>query len=584
MNKSKKKKYVKSSNAITLIALVVTIIVLIILAGISISLILGENGIIDKSKQARNKYEEEAAIEKLEMVLTDLQADKFTNTTYNENQYVDDKLIVQGMTPVGDIILVDGWQFEIDRPTLTIKTVLGKGQENKNIEIAVSKEISEGFIYATLTLQVKYTGTISEILINGKNVEVPEAVEGVYTVTQDVTENGKYSIVVKDEDGNYKIGTEEVTDIMEDMDIYTKADLEKFRDNVNKGMTYEGKTVRLMSDIYLNEGKYTIAEDGTPTFSTDAEQWTPIGNYSVDTTLTFKGTFEGNKHTIDGLYINSTNYYQGLFGKNEGLLQNVILKNIYVKSTGNYVGGLVGSTSGKVNNIRSGGYVYANAIVGGIVGETSNAIEYCINMNTVIGYNDRIGGIVGHTDGNISRCGNYGNISSEVSHIAGGIAGHCYNNISECYNFGKISTGADGSGGIVGQCHGAATIKDCYNRGAISGYRQIAGIVGDSYQTTSKTILNCYNTGSLSGNDRIGSIAGQTQYTQVNNCIWLSSPGALGNNAGGSSVVNSEQVTEDVLKSSVTRLGDAFKNDIQDEKGNWIYNDGFPILSWQLEM
>ena len=44
----------KGQKGITLVALVVTIIVLIILAGISISLILGDNGIITKAKEARN--------------------------------------------------------------------------------------------------------------------------------------------------------------------------------------------------------------------------------------------------------------------------------------------------------------------------------------------------------------------------------------------------------------------------------------------------------------------------------------------------------------------------------------------------
>jgi len=44
-----------SNKAITLIALVVTIVVLLLLAGISISLVLGDNGLIKKSKNARNE-------------------------------------------------------------------------------------------------------------------------------------------------------------------------------------------------------------------------------------------------------------------------------------------------------------------------------------------------------------------------------------------------------------------------------------------------------------------------------------------------------------------------------------------------
>ena len=43
----------RNQNAITLIALVVTIVVILILAGVTISLLLDENGIIAKSKDAR---------------------------------------------------------------------------------------------------------------------------------------------------------------------------------------------------------------------------------------------------------------------------------------------------------------------------------------------------------------------------------------------------------------------------------------------------------------------------------------------------------------------------------------------------
>ena len=52
------RKILKRENGITLIALVITIIVLIILAGISISLILGDNGIVEKAKQAKEQTEQ----------------------------------------------------------------------------------------------------------------------------------------------------------------------------------------------------------------------------------------------------------------------------------------------------------------------------------------------------------------------------------------------------------------------------------------------------------------------------------------------------------------------------------------------
>jgi type II secretory pathway pseudopilin PulG len=54
----KKKIKNKQERGITLIALVVTIVVLLILAGVSISLVLNNNGVISKAKDARNQYAE----------------------------------------------------------------------------------------------------------------------------------------------------------------------------------------------------------------------------------------------------------------------------------------------------------------------------------------------------------------------------------------------------------------------------------------------------------------------------------------------------------------------------------------------
>ena len=57
----------KNKNGITLIALVVTIVVLLILAGVSISLVLDNNGIINKSKDARNQYAQSRKNEQVDL-------------------------------------------------------------------------------------------------------------------------------------------------------------------------------------------------------------------------------------------------------------------------------------------------------------------------------------------------------------------------------------------------------------------------------------------------------------------------------------------------------------------------------------
>ena len=52
---------------ITLVALVVTIIILLILAGVTINMVLGQNGLIQKSKIAKGKYENAALDEKAQL-------------------------------------------------------------------------------------------------------------------------------------------------------------------------------------------------------------------------------------------------------------------------------------------------------------------------------------------------------------------------------------------------------------------------------------------------------------------------------------------------------------------------------------
>ena len=70
-------KNLKEYRGITLITLVVTIIVLIIIAGVSISLILRENGIINKALMGNDEYTKEVAIEKINLKITNAQMNKY---------------------------------------------------------------------------------------------------------------------------------------------------------------------------------------------------------------------------------------------------------------------------------------------------------------------------------------------------------------------------------------------------------------------------------------------------------------------------------------------------------------------------
>lgn len=74
---SKKNKKIDNKNGITLIALVVTMVAIFILAGVSIRLVTGDNGLIKKATDVRNQVEKEAENEEKER-------DELTKQIYNK--------------------------------------------------------------------------------------------------------------------------------------------------------------------------------------------------------------------------------------------------------------------------------------------------------------------------------------------------------------------------------------------------------------------------------------------------------------------------------------------------------------------
>lgn len=252
-----------------------------------------------------------------------------------------------------------------------------------------------------------------------------------------------------------------------------------FRDIVNgangRKMNSDACAV-LTADIVLNDG--TFDENGRYTKGESGmwlSDWTPMGQYERTSTAPegYGGTFDGQGHTIKGLYV-STNaentHASGLFAQLTGsaVVQNVTVTGyIYVHGVGGgNVGGIAGEANGAaIRNCRnlcdirlnkvdgSLGGVQINA--GGIAGSSSGTIENCRNDGTLrtiapnddIGTMGRVGGIVGMSDrGTIRGCVNTGTISGGIS---------------------RGPEGRHGMGGILGVSFDASLIQDCYNTGSI---------------------------------------------------------------------------------------------------------------------
>ena len=279
--------------------------------------------------------------------------------------------------------------------------------------------------------------------------------------------------------------------------------------------------------------------------------WTPISK--------FKGTFNGNGHTISNLKINRSdleyyglftylggatvknlrlenvdvvglNYVGGLAGKTES---NAIIENISVtgavQGIGN-VGGLVGCiVQSKCANLYSGAIAKGEKVVGGLAGGIDFKTELFNSFSTGDVYGlassgQKIGGFAGGIASSkiIENIYATGNVYAPNSYSVGGLIGHLsYTPVKNCYSTGDV-VASSSVGGIVGTTHSSsasvATITNAFASGTVNSKGSTAGgIVGNLYGT----VENCTFKGDLLAKSFYsGGIAGSTggSNTTIKNC------------------------------------------------------------------
>lgn len=137
----------RNGRGITLIALIITIIVLLILAGVSINAITGDSGVLNRANTAAEKHKMEQAKEKLNITLANAGGEKRLNYEYNQDEFLDDFIEkeIEDVSISGDIVIVDGYAFELDRSVPKIGKDLGKrGELNiPEVILTVTSPISE---------------------------------------------------------------------------------------------------------------------------------------------------------------------------------------------------------------------------------------------------------------------------------------------------------------------------------------------------------------------------------------------------------------------------------------------------------
>lgn len=199
--------------------------------------------------------------------------------------------------------------------------------------------------------------------------------------------------------------------------LSTGAELAWYAAQVNAGT---GKDGRLTADIDLGDF-----------------DWTPMGS----STKPFAAKFEGDGHTVSGLFIDAPNANNnGLFG---------------------YVKGASIDAPASVCGVAVHGQVTAKQYSAGVAGyiHQYSTVERCANYATVKGLGTYIGGVVGYI----------GNPTGVVT---------------DCYN-ARTVTGTTNCGGVVGGHFANARIENLFNIGEVSGSR-VAACVGG---TTSKSAV-----------------------------------------------------------------------------------------------
>lgn len=298
--------------------------------------------------------------------------------------------------------------------------------------------------------------------------------------------------------------------------IKNETQLRAFAEYVNNGNNCEGQRIYLANDIKVNSN----------------EEWVPIGNNDHR----FKGTFDGQGHTISGLVFtrgdkkDSDLSYIGLFGVLEsGTIKNITLADskleisydltkdirdmstdIDIADNGDitdtafaYLGGIVGFNNyGTVENCTINSNVKISGLnkIGGIVGiNWAGTVKNCTNNGTITGFRNT-GGIAGVNEGHLEL--EYDENKKDVTGIKNPQDKEALKfseegdaKVLNCINHGSVYNQNGGSGGIVGAQWSNSITQSCINNGKIS----IATEEFNVYILGKKHVVQPQNAGGIVG-------------------------------------------------------------------------------------
>ena len=341
---------------------------------------------------------------------------------------------------------------------------------------------------------------------------------------------------------------------------------------------------KLADDIVFNDGDASTWATKAPKY-----QWPIVG----DTTKWSRARFNGNGHFISGIYINNDKSYQGFFGVFSGVIENLTLKNSFIKGN-DYVGALAGVLfkGGEIRNTKVNAYVYGNDFVGGLVGSAgtplyddsfvanSNFNFYNVSMSGKVVGRNYVAGITGYATSSYSVASlvgfeNYADVSGTI--MVGGLAGKMYFDVpldtifvSFGKNLGRI-TGDSLVGGIAGLVisersgpEDALIYTNLYNVGIITGTKRAGGLFGAAtYSRITSSGIKLSN--SYNGGDVIGA----SGWGSVDSLIYSGLLGVFDLNLD--------------KKDSIVEYSDSLGPNFMPDTGAVKLNNGYPLLIYFME-
>ena len=249
---------------------------------------------------------------------------------------------------------------------------------------------------------------------------------------------------------------------IEKYEISNAGQLYWFAEQVNSGDT--SLNAVLTTDIVVNET--VLAADGSLGADPDTlRMWRSIGD--DDTENIFKGIFDGQGHTISGLYFsNDSNESDvmcaSLFGFSAGIIQNVGLEDSYF----NYY------------YAKIDGQLIVSGVAAGICAINNGQIVNCYNAGTILGYGASGICAINSDNGSIENCYNTGMIGGFG--LAAGICNMNAGSMKDCYNNSDITVRTDSTiidendeksyaSGICNINGSSGRIENCYHVGQVSG-------------------------------------------------------------------------------------------------------------------